>query len=179
MKHACVPVLGFAAHSGTGKTTLLLALIGRLKRDGFRVGVIKHAHHDFDTDKPGKDSFELRKAGAQQMLVASRVRTALVTETDGVTEPRLDDLLRKLDQNALDLILVEGFKSAPFPKIELHRPSLGYPLLCLHDRSIIALASDAPVEVSLPLPRLDLNRPDQIAAFVLGLLRENNESIAR
>src|SRR5689334_21649650 len=105
------PTLGFAAYSGTGKTTLLRRIIPLLRERGLRVAVIKHAHHSFDTDVPGKDIYELRKAGAAQMLVASRHRSALVTEMTDVGEPRLDDLLSRLDQVDVDLILVEGFKA--------------------------------------------------------------------
>jgi molybdopterin-guanine dinucleotide biosynthesis protein B len=171
LSHARVPVLGFAAHSGTGKTTLLIELLRILKARGYRVGVVKHAHHSFDTDIPGKDSYELRKAGACQMLVGSRQRWALVTETDGATEPRLDDLLVRLDQGALDFILVEGFKAEAFPKIEVHRPSLGHALLHPHDAAIVALATDSPPSATTPLPVLDLNRPGDIVDFILNFLR--------
>ncbi|HXZ45683.1 MAG TPA: molybdopterin-guanine dinucleotide biosynthesis protein B, partial [Pseudolabrys sp.] len=99
-------MLGFAAYSGTGKTTLLRQLLPLLKARGLRVGVVKHAHHSFDTDIPGKDSYELRKAGAAQMLVASRRRWALVTETASAREPRVEEMLRHLDQASLDLIVI-------------------------------------------------------------------------
>jgi molybdopterin-guanine dinucleotide biosynthesis protein B len=168
--NATVPLVGLAAFSGTGKTTLLRRLLPLLKARGLRIGVVKHAHHDFDTDIPGKDSYELRRAGATQMLVASRRRWALVTELAGEREPRLDVLLAQLDRDALDLILVEGFKAEHFPKIELHRPQLGHPLLCLTDRSIIAVATDAPLVVEPGVPVLDLNRPEEIAAFILHTL---------
>lgn len=162
-----VPVLGIAAYSGTGKTTLLRKVLPLLRARGLRVGMVKHAHHSFDIDVPGKDSYELRKAGAVQMLVASRHRWALVTEMGDVGEPALVQLLERLDQSDLDLILVEGFKAEAFPKIELHRPSLGHPLLYPLDRSIIALASDAPLEVARDVALLDLNRPERIAGFIL------------
>ncbi len=164
---AQIPILGIAAYSGTGKTTLLRKILPQLRAQGLRVAVVKHAHHSFDTDIPGKDSFELRKAGAVQMLVASRHRWALVTETGDGSEPRLEALLDRLDHENLDLILVEGFKAEAIPKIELHRPSLGHPLLCTLDRSIIAIASDAPLLVKPGIPMLDLNRPEDIAAFIL------------
>lgn len=162
-----VPLLGFAAFSGTGKTTLLRALLPLLKERGLRVGVIKHAHHTFDIDVPGKDSYELRRAGAAQMLVASRHRWALVTETPGSQEPRLAELLSYLSADTLDLVLVEGFKAETFPKIELHRPSLGHPLLCHTDPSVIAIATDAPLPDAPSLPLLDLNDPAGIMAFVV------------
>jgi molybdopterin-guanine dinucleotide biosynthesis protein B len=160
------PVLGFAAWSGTGKTTLLVQLLPRLRAAGLRIGMIKHAHHSFDVDTPGKDSYELRKAGAEQMLVASQRRWALMGELNQPHEPQLAELLARLDREDLDLILVEGFRAVSFPKIELHRPSIGKPLLHLRDDSIIAVASDAPLDTVVPV--LDLNRPDEIAAFVLA-----------
>jgi len=163
-----VPLLGFAAYSGTGKTTLLRALLPLLIARGLRVGVVKHAHHTFDIDVPGKDSYELRRAGAAQMLIASRHRWALVTETPATQEPRLADLLGHLSTDTLDLVLVEGFKAEAFPKIELYRPGLGHPLMCHTDRSIIALATDAPVPDAPSLPLLDLNDPAGIAAFVIN-----------
>jgi molybdopterin-guanine dinucleotide biosynthesis protein B len=162
-----VPVLGFAAYSGTGKTTLLRKLLPRLTREGLRVAVIKHAHHDFDTDVPGKDSYELRRAGAVQMIVASRRRRALITETPDDHEPRLADLLADVDARHTDLVLVEGFKAEAVRKIELHRPSLGHPLLCTADPTIIAIATDGPLALGRAIPQLDLNRPDEIADFIL------------
>jgi molybdopterin-guanine dinucleotide biosynthesis protein B len=164
---AGVPVLGIAAYSGTGKTTLLRKVLPLLRAPGLRVGVVKHAHHSFDIDVPGKDSYELRKAGAVQMLVASRHRWALVTEMGDVGEPPLAQLLGRLDQACLDLILVEGFKAEAFPKIELHRPSLGHPLLYPLDRSIVALATDAPHQPARELVLLDLNQPHEVAQFIL------------
>ncbi len=162
-----VPVLGVAAYSGTGKTTLLRKVLPQLRGRGMRVAVVKHAHHSFDIDVPGKDSYELRKAGATQMLVASRHRWALVTETGDAAEPRLEALLSRLDQAELDLILVEGFKAERFPKIELHRPSLGHPLLYPLDPSIVAIATDAPLAATPAIRVLDLNQPEQIVDFIL------------
>ncbi len=169
LSNARVPVLGFAAYSGTGKTTLLEKLLPLLRDKGLRIGVIKHAHHDFDIDHPGKDSYRLRKAGATQMLVASHKRWALVVETDDAKpEPDLDDLIQKLDQNILDLILVEGFKHEAFSRIELHRPALGKPLMCPNDPYIVAVASDAPIVKSVDIPILDINEPGDIADFVIA-----------
>lgn len=167
MTRTPVPILGIAAYSGTGKTTLLRQLLPLLRARGLRVAVIKHAHHSFDTDVPGKDSYELRKAGATQMLVASRHRWALVSETGDGPEPRLEMLLDRLDYQNIDLILVEGFKTEHFPKIELHRPSLGQPLLYQLDRSVIAIATDAPLPTLPPIPTLDLGNPEQIAEFIV------------
>jgi molybdopterin-guanine dinucleotide biosynthesis adapter protein len=174
-----VPVLGIAAYSGTGKTTLLRKMLPLLRAQGLRVAMVKHAHHSFDTDVPGKDSYELRKAGATQMLVASRHRWALVTETGDAAEPRLDELLQRLDHASLDLILVEGFKAESFPKIELHRPTLGNPLLCTLDPSIIAIATDAPLDVKLRIPVLDLNRPEHIVEFILETIRRRQDGVGR
>jgi len=160
------PVLGFAAFSGTGKTTLLRQLIPLLREAGIHIGLIKHAHHEFDIDQPGKDSYELRKAGAEQVLVASSQRWALMVETPNQPEAQLDEFVSRLDQTALDLILVEGFRHVPFTKIELHRPALGHPLLCTEDKSIIAVASDAPLDLPNNLPLLNLNNPAAIAHFI-------------
>jgi molybdopterin-guanine dinucleotide biosynthesis protein MobB len=169
---ARVPLLGLAAFSGTGKTTLLRRLLPLLTARGLRVAVIKHAHHSFDLDKPGKDSYELRKAGACRMLVASRNRRALVEETPGDPEPRLAELLAGLRQDDLDLVLVEGFKHESFPKIELHRPGLGRPLLFPDDPSILAVATDGELPESTRLPVLPLNDARAIADFVVRYAAE-------
>ena len=167
--HCAVPLLGFCAFSGTGKTTLLTRLIPLLRAEGLRLGVIKHAHHSFDIDQPGKDSQRLRESGAEQMLVASRHRMAFIRECRGPDrEPRLAELLHCVDTSALDLVLVEGFKRERIAKIELHRPSLGKPLIHAADRHVIAIASDAPLTPVRDLPVLDLNRPELIRDFVLG-----------
>lgn len=167
MKNAHVPILGFAAASGTGKTTLLEQLIPILRQHGLRVGLIKHSHHSFDIDHPGKDSFRLRKAGATPVMLVSRKRRAIITEFDSQDEPRLDDQLEVFEQNGLDLILVEGFKSEAIPKIELHRPSLNKPLLYPEDPDIIAIASDCPLALQNQPVQLDINQPNKIAEFIL------------
>jgi molybdopterin-guanine dinucleotide biosynthesis protein MobB len=164
-----LPVLGFAAFSGTGKTTLLEKLIPQLTARGIRIGMVKHAHHEFDIDKPGKDSYRLRKAGALQMLIASSKRQALMTENALPQEPRLEELITRLDLDNLDLVLVEGFKQVPFPKIELHRQALGKTLLYPQDPDIIALASDHPTDCR-ELPLLDINDSAAIAAFIVAWL---------
>ena len=162
-----LPVLGFAAFSGTGKTTLLTQVIPLLKASGIHLGVIKHAHHDFDIDHPGKDSYELRKAGAEQMLIASSQRWALMVETAGQAEADLYSLIDKLEPSKLDLILVEGFKHVAYPKIELHRHALNKPFLYPDDPSIMAIALDEPGTANHPLPVLDINHPEQISAYIL------------
>jgi len=173
MVESRVPVLGFAAYSGTGKTTLLTELIPLLKVKGLRVGVIKHAHHKVEIDKPGKDSYELRRAGAGQVLLATAQRWALMVEEDAGGDPDLQRMLDRLDATVLDLILVEGFRHVPFPKIELHRPALGKPLLFPQDSSIIAVAADAELPADTVLPLLDINDPGAIRDFILQQFFQN------
>lgn len=172
------PILGLAAWSGTGKTTLLSKLIPMLRKSGIRIAMIKHAHHKFDVDKPGKDSFELRKAGASQMLICSSKRVALMTDFDDEQEPLLQDQINRIDHTACELILVEGFKHESFPKIELHRPTLEKPLMYQDDKNIIALASDASEILETELPLLNLNDPDAIAGFILSWLSKQGEQIS-
>lgn len=160
------PVFGFAGWSGSGKTTLIEQLIPRLVARGLRVSLIKHAHHAFDIDKPGKDSYRHREAGASEVLIASDKRWVLMHELRGETGPTLDEQVALL--SPCDLVLVEGYKAAPIPKIEVHRPAIGKPLLHPGDPNIVAVASDAPVGTGLP--RLDLNRPDEIASFLCSHL---------
>nr|WP_050514063.1 bifunctional molybdopterin-guanine dinucleotide biosynthesis adaptor protein MobB/molybdopterin molybdotransferase MoeA [Vibrio cholerae] len=164
-----MPLLGFAAYSGTGKTTLLEALLPKLTATGLRIGLLKHAHHDFDVDKPGKDSYRLRKAGASQMLIASRNRHALMTETPDA-EAEFDYLLTRFDAEKLDVILVEGCKNIAFPKIELHRAEVGKPWLYPHDKNIIAIAADE--TVATDLPQMHINDLDAIADFVLDYVNK-------
>jgi molybdopterin-guanine dinucleotide biosynthesis protein MobB len=168
-----VPLIGLAAYSGTGKTTLLLELLPRLKSAGLRIAVVKHAHHSFDMDHPGKDSYRLRAAGADEMLVAARCRMGWIRECDAQQrEPSLREALAVLDPSRLDLVMVEGFKAEPFPKIELHRAGLRKPLLFPGDPNIVAIATDdvAPAIDPGELPHLSINRPDEIAAFVLDFI---------
>ncbi len=163
-----VPVLGFAAYSGTGKTTLLVNLIPLLKQHGLEVGVIKHAHHTFEIDQVGKDSYKIRKAGASQMLIGSKERWALMVEQKETDQTmRLQEYISHLDHTKLDLILVEGFKPESIPKIELYRPSLGNPLLCKSDESIVAIATDADITEELNLTVLDLNNHAEIVQFII------------
>jgi molybdopterin-guanine dinucleotide biosynthesis protein MobB len=169
------PILGFAAWSGTGKTTLLRMLIPMLRESGLRIAMIKHAHHKFDVDKPGKDSYELRKAGANQMLICSSRRFALMRDFEDEHEPLLQDQVNRIDHAACDLILVEGFKHEPFPKIELHRPETGKPLLFPEDQNIIAVASTATDTIETELPLLSLDQTETIADFIRDWLELQGE----
>ena len=146
-------VIGLAGWSGAGKTTLLSRLIPHLLGQGLRVSVIKHAHHSFDVDIPGKDSWVHRQAGATEVLVSSGKRWALMHELRGATEPRLPELLAKLSR--VDLVVVEGFKSEPHRKIEVHRAANGKPLLFPDDPAIAGIAADTAIDTTLPLVHLD------------------------
>lgn len=168
MQNYQIPVLGFVAASGTGKTTLLACVLPILKARGLQVGLIKHSHHNFQIDQPGKDSFRLREAGASPVLLVSSYRRAVITEMSPVHEPRLDEEVRQLADKNLDLILVEGFKAEKFPKIELHRSGLGQPLLYPDDPDIVAVASDVALALPDALVALDLNQPGAVAEFILA-----------
>ncbi|VIO78243.1 Molybdopterin-guanine dinucleotide biosynthesis adapter protein [Bradyrhizobium ivorense] len=146
-------VIGLAGWSGAGKTTLLSRVIPYLLGRGLRVSVIKHAHHEFDVDVPGKDSWVHRQSGATEVLVSSTRRWALMHELRGAAEPRLPELLAKLAP--VDLVVVEGFKREPINKIEVHRTGNGKPLLFPDDASIVGIASDVAVETALPIAHLD------------------------
>lgn len=160
------PVLAISAWSGTGKTTLLKKLIPALCDKGIRPGLIKHTHHNMDVDKPGKDSYELRKAGAAQTMVASSQRWALMTETPDEAPLDLAYLVSRMDHSLLDLVLVEGFKHEAVPKILLFRRDAGHEIAELTlDEHVIAVASDIGLE--LPVPVLDLNDVDGIAEFIM------------
>ena len=167
MQHAYIPILGFAAFSGTGKTTLLEQIIPLLKQQGLRIALIKHSHHNFQIDQPGKDSFRLREAGASPVMLISSHRRAIITEFATTQEPNLDDQLKLFDQSELDLILVEGFKAEAFPKIELHRAAMNKPLLYPNDPNIIAIATDTTLVTANTPTQLDINQPDMIATFIL------------
>lgn len=158
------PILGFAAFSGVGKTTLLTRLIPLLRQRGLRIGLIKHGHHSFEMDKPGKDSQALQQAGANQFLIASDKRTVLLTQQHPkLSLPAAVDWIASAE---LDLVLIEGFKHHSIPKIELHRPTLDHPLLCLQDAAVIAVATDAPLTLIPARPILDLNDVEAIADFI-------------
>ena len=164
-----VPVLGIVATSGTGKTTLLKQIIPLLKQYGIRPGLIKHTHHQMDIDIPGKDSYELRKAGADQVIVASQQRWALVHETPEGPTPDLQALASRMTQDILDIILVEGFKQEPIPKIMLWRSGHREIPDFQAEQHIIAIASDKSVTSEL-LPWLDINQPAMVAEFIRNWL---------
>ena len=157
-------LVGLIGWSGAGKTTLLACLIPELRARGHSVSTIKHAHHGFDIDKPGKDSHVHREAGASEVLVASARRWALIHELRDEAEPSLAELLSHL--STVDLVVVEGFKRDSHPKIEIHRPDLGKPLMQPDDPCIRAVASDVTLDLAVPV--LDLNNPGAVADFVLG-----------
>ena len=146
-------VIGLAGWSGAGKTTLLTRLIPHFLKEGLRVSIIKHAHHDFDVDVPGKDSWQHRQSGAEEVLVSSGKRWALMHELRGTSEPRLPELLAKMSR--VDLVIVEGFKSEPYRKIEVHRTANGKALLFPDDPGIVGIAADVTPETALPVAHLD------------------------
>ena len=162
-----IPMIGFSAYSGTGKTTLLKQVIPLLKEKGLRVAVIKHAHHHFDLDQPGKDSFELRKAGADKTIICTTTRMAVITEFETPeAEPSLQDIVDTINPADFNLILVEGYKHLPIPKIELHRESVGKPYLYHEDSNIIAIACDAELPEPTDIPVLDINDVQGIADLI-------------
>lgn len=158
-------VFGLAGWSGSGKTTLVCKLIPELISRGVTVSTLKHAHHNFDVDKPGKDSYEHRQAGATEVMISSGNRWALMHELRGAAEPTVEELVARL--SPVDLLLIEGFKKESHPKLEIHRPSVGKPLLCHDDPQIVAVASDEALE-DIELPCLDLDDVAAIADFVMA-----------
>jgi len=158
-------ILGVTGWSGAGKTTLIRQLIPRLVDQGLSVSTIKHAHHRFDVDQSGKDSWIHRQAGARQVLVASDTRWALMCELRGAPEPRLDELLARLDP--VDLVLVEGYKRDRHPKLEVWRAATGQSPIFQDDPTVVALAADAPPP-GAGLPVLPLDDVDAVARFVVA-----------
>lgn len=156
-------VVGLCGWSGSGKTTLLEQLITRLRLAGQRVSVIKHAHHEFDIDHPGKDSWRHRHAGCAEVLISSSRRWALMHELRGAAEPSLKDQLKQL--SPCDLVIVEGYKSAPIPKVEVHRKLSGAPLLYLDDSHIVAVATDE--SLATELPQFGLDDAEGVARFII------------
>ena len=182
-RNSDTPGLGLAAFSGNGKTTLLCEVIPLLRAYGLRLGLVKHSHHAFEMDRPGKDSYRLRHAGASQIVLASNRRSVVLQRYgDSGSTARQAYLNRFLDrverghegintlrhEHKLDLLLVEGYKYAAIPKIELYRPALGHPLLAIDDPYVIAVASDAPLPQALSVPILDINSPAAVAEFIIA-----------
>ncbi len=171
-----IPFIGICAYSGTGKTTLLTTLLPFFEQHGLRVGVIKHAHHNFEIDHKNKDSYKIRQAGAKQMLIASDNCIAKITprKQQAVT---LEETLQQLNQNNLDLVLVEGFKHDYFPKIELHRSSTNNPYIYTNDSSVIALACDTkPDKNNRKIPLLDLNDVEAIGHYIIQYLNKSKQT---
>ena len=160
---------GFAGWSGSGKTTLIEQLIPRFVERGLRISLIKHAHHTFDVDHRGKDSYRHRQAGACEILVTSSRRWVLMHELRGTPEPSFEQQVQRI--SPCDLLLVEGFKHAPIPKLEVWRAATGEPLLHPNDPHIVAVATDSEVKTKLPV--LDLNDDAGVAAFILAHLGLN------
>jgi molybdopterin-guanine dinucleotide biosynthesis protein B len=159
-------IFGFAGWSGSGKTTLIEQVIPRFVRAGLKVSLIKHAHHRFDVDHPGKDSYRVREAGCSEVLVTSGQRWALMHEMRGEGEGTLEDQIARM--SPCDLLLIEGYKYYPLPKLEIHRAANAKPLLYPEDEHIVALATDVPVQSALP--QFDLEDYDAISDFVLDTM---------
>ena len=172
-------MVGLAGKSGTGKTTLLAGLIGVLRDRKYHTGVIKHAHHGFEIDYPGKDSYELRRAGASQVFIGSSNRWAFINELEGKEPLSFQDQLLKFSTHELDIILVEGYRPEPIPKIELFRSDLNNPFLFPDDENIIAVAADDTHGQKINLPVLDLNNPGQIADFIIDRFITRNKILTQ
>lgn len=173
-----VPVLGIAAFSGTGKTTLLERVLPLLNEHGLRVGMVKASHHIIDPDQPGKDSYRLRQAGAQQMVLSTPQRSITYTDYPADHERSLDEQLQLLDHSHLDLVLVEGFRDAAIPKIELHRHGYTQHYLYPNDSHVIAVARDAGCTETLPdhLDELDLNDAQAVAWYIHLFVKNHQET---
>ncbi len=161
-------VFGLVGRSGSGKTTLMVSLLAALRRRGRTVSSLKHAHHGFDIDRPGKDSYRHREAGAEEVMLVSGTRWALLHEIRDDVDPPLDELIARM--SPVDLLLIEGFHTHGHPTIEVHRPSEGHALMWHRGSDIVAVASDVPLP-HIGVPRLDLDDPEAIADFVLAHCR--------
>ena len=168
-------IIGIAGYSGSGKTTLIEKVIPLLVRDGLRVSLIKHAHHEFDVDQPGKDSYRHRHAGASEVLLSSSARWVMMHELRGAPEPSLAEQL-KLFQPC-DLVIVEGYKHEPYPKIEVHRRGSHTPLLYPEHPHVVAVATDEPLDTGLP--QLDVNDAEGVARFIVQHLGLNRARLVR
>ena len=168
-------IIGIAGYSGSGKTTLIERVIPVLVREGLRVSLIKHAHHEFDVDQPGKDSYRHRHAGCCEVLVSSSKRWALMHELRGAAEPSLQEQMKHL--SPCDLVIVEGYKAEPIPKIEVHRRAGRTPLLYPEDSHVVAVATDEPLDTALP--QIDVDDPDAVSRFIIQHLGLNRARLAR
>ena len=173
--HLPMKVIGIAGYSGNGKTTLIEKLVPVFVRQGLRVSLVKHAHHEFDVDQPGKDSYRHRHAGCSEVLISSSKRWALMHELRGAPEPDLQAQLKHL--SPCDLVIVEGFKGAPISKVEVHRNETQSPLLHTDDPHVVAVATDVALDTSLPQFRLD--DVEGIALFILQHLGLNRARLVR
>lgn len=182
-----VPVLGISAFSGTGKTTLLTQLIPALKATGLKVAVIKHAHHDVDIDKPGKDSYEIRKAGATPVILASERRTAIMFEKDKPSAPSLKELLQYIDVESVDLVLVEGFKSLEYDKLFLFRHQVKDRHQELDDDILALMSAPSTLAIVTDIDKnnlqsrlnsqktvLDINNFEEISTFIVNLMKRDD-----
>jgi molybdopterin-guanine dinucleotide biosynthesis adapter protein len=168
-------IIGIAGYSGSGKTTLIEKVIPVLVGEGLRVSLVKHAHHEFDVDQPGKDSYRHRHAGCTEVLVSSSERWALMHELRGAAEPSLQEQLKVL--SPCDLVIVEGYKKEPIPKIEVHRRAGHTPLLHPDDPHVVAVATDEPLDTKLP--QIDLADPAAVARFIITHLGLNRARLVR
>ena len=168
-------IIGIAGYSGSGKTTLIEKVVPVLVREGLRVSLVKHAHHEFDVDQPGKDSYRHRHAGCSEVLVSSSKRWALMHELRGAAEPSLQDQLKHL--SPCDLVIVEGFKAEPIPKIEVHRRAGHTPLLYPEDPNVVAVATDEPLDTKLP--QVGLDDAEALAQFIIQYVGFNRARLVR
>jgi molybdopterin-guanine dinucleotide biosynthesis protein B len=168
-------ILGIAGYSGSGKTTLIEKVVPVLVREGLRVALVKHAHHEFDVDQPGKDSYRHRHAGCSEVLVSSSKRWALMHELRGAAEPPLQEQLKHL--SPCDLVIVEGYKAEPIAKIEVHRRAGHTPLLYPEDPHVVAVVTDEPLDTKLP--QLDLDDPEDVARFIIKHLGLDRARLVR
>jgi molybdopterin-guanine dinucleotide biosynthesis protein B len=173
--HFSMKIIGIAGYSGSGKTTLIEKVIPLLVAGDVRVSLIKHAHHEFDVDQPGKDSYRHRHAGCAQVLISSSKRWALMHELRGAAEPTLQELLKHL--SPCDLAIVEGYKSEPIPKIEVHRRAGHTPLIFPEDPHVVAVATDEPLDTKLP--QLDVDDAESVARFIVQFLGLNRARLVR
>jgi molybdopterin-guanine dinucleotide biosynthesis protein B len=173
--HFRMKIVGIAGYSGSGKTTLIEKVIPFLAGEGVRVSLIKHAHHEFDVDQPGKDSYRHRHAGCAEVLISSSKRWALMHELRGAAEPALQEQLKHL--SPCDLVIVEGYKSEPIPKIEVHRRAGHTPLLFPEDPHVVAVATDEPLDTKLP--QLDVDDAESVARFIVQFLGLNRARLVR